>query len=50
MATILADFRLPLDAAYLARLTRRACQAGAITTTRRGAIPSLPRTAELDPL
>jgi fructokinase len=50
MAAILADFRLPLDVAYLARLTRRACQAGAITTTRRGAIPSLPRVAELDPL
>jgi fructokinase len=50
MAAILADFRLPLDAAYLTRLTRRACQAGAITTTRRGAIPSLPHTAELDPL
>jgi fructokinase len=32
---------------YLATLTRRACRAGAITTTRKGAIPALPRMADL---
>ncbi len=45
MAAVLAG--LPkslssLDDASLARLMRRACQAGAIAVTKRGAIPSLP--------
>lgn len=39
-----------LNEAFLGRLMRRACQAGAITTTRRGAIPSLPRLEELESL
>lgn len=50
MAAMLADLRFPLEEDYLARLTRRACQAGAITVTRRGAIPSLPYAKDLDPL
>ncbi len=45
MAAVLAG--LPkslssLDDSSLARLMRRACQAGAIAVTKRGAIPSLP--------
>ena len=50
MAALIAGLRPSLDADYLARLMRRACQAGAITTTRRGAIPSLPRADELEPV
>jgi sugar/nucleoside kinase (ribokinase family) len=50
MATTLAGFKLPLDPDYLSRLMRRACQAGAITTTKRGAIPALPYDHQLDPL
>lgn len=36
-----------LDAAALDHMSRRACRAGAITVTRRGAIPALPTAAEL---
>jgi sugar/nucleoside kinase (ribokinase family) len=50
MATVLAGYQQPLDADYLSRLMRRACQAGAITTTKRGAIPALPYAHQLDPL
>ncbi len=45
MAAVLAGLRLPLsnlDEPTLSRLMRRACQAGAIAVTKRGAIPSLP--------
>ncbi|MGZ3674680.1 MAG: carbohydrate kinase family protein [Ktedonobacterales bacterium] len=37
-----------LDAAALDPMTRRACRAGAITVTRRGAIPALPFARELE--
>ncbi len=51
MAALLAS--LPghprdLDAATLDHMTRRACRAGAITVTRRGAIPALPVASELE--
>lgn len=49
-AAILSGLRFPLTAEYLDKLTRRACQAGALTTTRRGAIPALPRAEELEAL
>jgi sugar/nucleoside kinase (ribokinase family) len=50
MAALLSGYRLPLDEEYLAKLIRRACQAGAIAVTKRGAIPSLPYAHQLDPL
>ncbi len=37
-----------LDAPTLDYMTRRACRAGAITVTQRGAIPALPTTSLLD--
>jgi fructokinase len=50
MAATLAGFRQPLDEDFLAKLMHRACQAGAIATTKRGAIASLPYANQLDPL
>lgn len=50
MAATLSGLRWPPDEAFLSKLFRRACQAGALTTTRRGAIPSLPRADELEAL
>ncbi|MBX3063453.1 MAG: carbohydrate kinase [Anaerolineae bacterium] len=50
MAALLTGYKQPLDDDYLARVMRRACQAGAIATTKRGAIPSLPYADQLDPL
>jgi fructokinase len=52
MASLLSGYRhdQPLDEDYLARLMRRACQAGAIATTKRGAIPSLPYADQVDTL
>ncbi len=47
MSVVLAGLRLPLNAADLTRLMRRACQAGAITVTRRGAIAALPYLDDL---
>jgi fructokinase len=50
MAALLAGLPLApdsLEEPSLARLMARACQAGAITTTRRGAIPALPSLADL---
>ena len=50
MAATLAGFRQPLDEAFLAKLMHRACQAGAIATTKRGAIASLPYANQIDAL
>jgi fructokinase len=47
MATLLVGLSFPLKPETLARLTKRACKAGAITVTRRGAIPALPRLDDL---
>ncbi len=47
ISAVLAGLRLPLDAAQLARLMRRACRAGAISVTRRGAISGLPHPEDL---
>ncbi len=47
MAVLLTGLQFPLQADALARVARRACKAGAITVTRRGAIPSLPYPADL---
>jgi fructokinase len=50
MAAVLAGLRTPLaslDESTLARLIRRACQAGAIAVTKVGAIPSLPYADQL---
>jgi fructokinase len=47
VAALLSELNMSYDKATMARLVRRACKAGAITTTRRGAIPSLPTAAEL---
>jgi len=53
MATLLAG--LPehlhdLDQPVLSRCLQRACKAGALAVTRRGAIPALPNTYELEGL
>lgn len=51
MAALLATLPVhprDLDAATLEQMTRRACRAGAITVTRRGAIPALPYASELE--
>jgi fructokinase len=47
MSAVLAGLHLPLNAAELPRLMRRACKAGAITVTRRGAIAALPYLDDL---
>jgi fructokinase len=47
MAVLLADLPDPLEETALARLARRACEAGKIATTRRGAIPALPYASDL---
>ena len=48
MAALLAGYRLPLSEDYLQNLMLRACKAGAITASKRGAIPSLPYAHQLD--
>lgn len=47
MSVLLTGLQFPLQADAIARVARRACKAGAITVTRRGAIPSLPTPADL---
>lgn len=47
MAVLIADLPFPLERDVLARVAQRACKAGAITVTRRGAIPALPYLEDL---
>jgi fructokinase len=47
MAALLTGLSFPIKVKALERLTKRACKAGAITVSQRGAIPSLPHSNEL---